>query len=195
MSTPMYFNLTSGEVDDAGEQQIVEGVVVGGDFGGGEGGTPAWTDITGKPSTFPPTIGTTSTTAVAGNDGRLTAGAAGTATVRAIGTTSTTAAAGDHTHTGLTADQAAGTASVRTLGTGAQQAAAGSHTHTGLTADQAAATASIRTLGTGAAQAAAGNHVHAASAVTATAISPGTATNVQAILAELAARITALESA
>lgn len=35
----------------------------------------------------------------------------------------------------------------------------------------------------------------AASAVTATAITPGTATNVQGILAELAARITALENA
>lgn len=59
---------------------------------------PAWPDITGKPSTFPPAIGATASTAVAGNDARLTAGAAGTATVRAIGTTATTASAGDHTH-------------------------------------------------------------------------------------------------
>ena len=43
-------------------------------------------------------IGATSTTVVAGNDTRLTVGVAGTATVRAIGATSTTAAAGDHTH-------------------------------------------------------------------------------------------------
>jgi hypothetical protein len=64
----------------------------------------AWGDVTGKPATFPPTIGTTATTAAAGN----------------------------HTHPGLAADQAAGTASIRTLGTGAQQAAAGNHTHTGL---------------------------------------------------------------
>lgn len=54
-----------------------------------------WATITGKPATFPPTIGATAVTAVAGNDARLTAGAAGTATVRALGTTSTTAAAGD----------------------------------------------------------------------------------------------------
>lgn len=27
----------------------------------------AWTDVTGKPSTFPPTVGTTATTAMAGN--------------------------------------------------------------------------------------------------------------------------------
>lgn len=49
-------------------------------------------------------------------------------------------------------------------------------------------------LGTTASTAAAGNHAHAASAVTATAIAPGTATNVQGILAELAARIAALEA-
>ncbi|MCR0998665.1 head fiber protein [Serratia rubidaea] len=35
-------------------------------FGGG-GGSVAWGDITGKPATFPPTIGTTATTAKAGN--------------------------------------------------------------------------------------------------------------------------------
>lgn len=34
---------------------------------GGEGGSTAWADITGKPETFPPTIGTTATTAKAGN--------------------------------------------------------------------------------------------------------------------------------
>ena len=33
---------------------------------------PAWSDVTGKPATCPPTIGSTSTTAVAGNDPRLT---------------------------------------------------------------------------------------------------------------------------
>ncbi|MFJ2702979.1 hypothetical protein ACIO3R_07240 [Streptomyces sp. NPDC087428] len=100
--------------------------------GGGGGGSTAWADITGKPATFPPAIGATASTAVAGNDPRLTAGAAATATVRAIGTAATTAAAGDHTHTGLTADAAAGTASIRTLGTAATSAAAGNHTHTGL---------------------------------------------------------------
>ncbi|MFE7624630.1 hypothetical protein [Streptomyces sp. NPDC057509] len=99
--------------------------------GGGGGGSTAWDDITGKPATFAPTIGATATTAVAGNDARLTAAAAGTASVRAIGTTATTALAGNTT----------------------------------------------------------------ATTVPATAISPGTATTVQGILAELAARITTLESA
>src|SRR5690606_38417335 len=51
------------------------------------------------------------------------------------------------------------------------------------------------TIGTTASTAAAGNHTHTAAAVTATAIAPGTATDVQGILAELAARITALENA
>jgi len=50
-------------------------------------------------------------------------------------------------------------------------------------------------LGTSASTAAAGNHTHNAGQITATAIAPGTATNVQGILSELAARITALEGA
>lgn len=49
-------------------------------------------------------------------------------------------------------------------------------------------------LGTTAATAAAGNHTHTATAITATAVAPGTATTVQGILAELASRITALET-
>lgn len=40
--------------------------------GGGGGGAPAWSAITGKPSTFPPTIGSGAADAVAGNDARLT---------------------------------------------------------------------------------------------------------------------------
>ncbi|WP_446049401.1 hypothetical protein [Streptomyces albidoflavus] len=51
------------------------------------------------------------------------------------------------------------------------------------------------TIGTTAATAAAGNHTHAAAAVTATAVGGGTATTVQGVLAELAARIAALEGA
>lgn len=64
-----------------------------------------------------------------------------------------------------------------------------------LTSAQAAGTASIRAIGTTATTAAAGNHTHTATNVTATAIGPGTATNVQGILGELAARIAALEAA
>lgn len=38
----------------------------------GPAGTTSWAGITGTPSTFPPTIGATSSTAVAGDDARLT---------------------------------------------------------------------------------------------------------------------------
>lgn len=84
----------------------------------------AWGDVTGKPSTFPPTIGTTATTAMAGNTpippaatwanlsgkpavigagadaaSARTAIGAGTGNSNlAIGTTASTAAAGNHTH-------------------------------------------------------------------------------------------------
>lgn len=51
------------------------------------------------------------------------------------------------------------------------------------------------TIGTTATTAKAGNAVQTAAQTTATAVAPGTATNVQAILAELSARITALENA
>lgn len=67
---------------------------------GGGGGAADWNTLANKPTTFAPTIGATATTAVAGNDTRLTAAAAGTPSVRAIGTTATTAAAGNHAHTG-----------------------------------------------------------------------------------------------
>lgn len=50
-------------------------------------------------------------------------------------------------------------------------------------------------IGTTATTAKAGNAVQTAAQTTATAIAPGTATNVQAILAELNARISALEAA
>lgn len=85
--------------------------------GGGGGGSTAWADITGKPTTFDPTIGTTSTTAKAGDyaptwsevtskpaviaagaDAATARGAIGAGTSSlAIGTTSTTAMAGNKT--------------------------------------------------------------------------------------------------
>ena len=37
------------------------------DIGGGDSGPVTWASVTGKPSTFPPVIGTTATTAKAGN--------------------------------------------------------------------------------------------------------------------------------
>ena len=49
------------------------GVVVlsAGDVGARVAGNVPWADVSGKPATFPPTIGATATTAVAGNDARL----------------------------------------------------------------------------------------------------------------------------
>lgn len=52
------------------------------------GGSVAWADVTGKPATFPPAIGTTATTALAGDTPLL-----------AIGTTATTAKAGNAVQT------------------------------------------------------------------------------------------------
>lgn len=54
----------------------------------GGGGAVAWADVTGKPATFPPAIGTTATTALAGDTPLL-----------AIGTTATTAKAGNAVQT------------------------------------------------------------------------------------------------
>src|SRR5690606_36712862 len=51
------------------------------------------------------------------------------------------------------------------------------------------------TIDTTSTTSAAGNHTHTASTVSATSVGPGTATNVQAILVELEARIAALEAA
>lgn len=106
---------------------------------------------------------------------------AGTPSIRAIGTTATTAKAGDYTPAW---DEVTNKPAV--IAAGADAAAARTAIGAGT---------SNLTIGTTASTAAAGNHTHTATAVTATAISPGTATNVQGILAELAARITALENA
>lgn len=125
----------------------------------GAGGGSAevdWADITGKPSTFAPVIGTTATTAKAGN---YQPAAANISDASAVG------------RSVLTATDAA--AARTAIGAGTSNLA----------------------IGTTASTAKAGNAVQTATQTTASAISPGTATNVQAILAELAARITALESA
>lgn len=96
----------------------------------GGGGAVAWDDITDKPATFAPTIGATASTAVAGNDARLSAAAAGTASVRAIGATGTTVVAGNDARLSAAA---VGTASVRALvGGAALTASASDHSHTGL---------------------------------------------------------------
>ncbi|MFI6860183.1 hypothetical protein ACIBKZ_09755 [Streptomyces sp. NPDC050421] len=90
------------------------------------------------------------------------------------------------THTHPAAQVSDATATGRSVLTAADAAAARTAIGAGT---------SFLALGTTAATAAAGNHVHTATQVTSTAIAPGTATTVQGVLAELAARITALETA
>lgn len=63
-----------------------------------------------------------------------------------------------------------------------------------LTAAQAAGTASIRAIGTTATTAAAGNHTQAATTVTVAAGTGIVGANVQLVLADLAARVVALEA-
>lgn len=53
---------------------------------GVEAAAPAWADITGKPSTFPPTIGTTASTAAAGNHTHTTYVAKGSGNAQADST-------------------------------------------------------------------------------------------------------------
>lgn len=76
--------------------------------GSGGGSTVAWADITGKPATFAPIIGTTATTAKAGNYTPTYAEVTGKPATFAptIGTTATTAAAGNHTHAAVTGSAA-----------------------------------------------------------------------------------------
>lgn len=52
----------------------------------GQNTAAAWADVTGKPATFPPTVGTTATTALAGNTSIPAAPAAGTAAQLTAGT-------------------------------------------------------------------------------------------------------------
>lgn len=63
-----------------------------------------------------------------------------------------------------------------------------------LTSAQAAGTPSIRAIGTTATTAAAGNHTQAATTVTVAASAGIVGANVQAVLADLAARVVALET-
>src|SRR5699024_6241435 len=55
-------------IDGAPEAYNSLGKLVSAILAGDLGGVADWGDLTGKPSTFPPTIGTPSSTAKAGND-------------------------------------------------------------------------------------------------------------------------------
>lgn len=65
-------NSTKNYSTDGGDTLVVGGKLViedGAEVEGleGAGGSTAWADVTGKPATFTPTVGTTATTAAAGN--------------------------------------------------------------------------------------------------------------------------------
>lgn len=106
--------------------------------------------------------------------------AAGTPSIRALGTTATTALAGNTPLLAVATTPPAALAATAAVGT-ATTAARADHVHAFPTAAQVGAAAT--------------SHSHTATLVLATAIAPGTGTTVQAILGELAARITALETA
>lgn len=120
-------------------QDIIDTVAAA---GGGEGPSITWSTLEGKPATFPPTIGTTATTAKAGN-WNPPAGSTTAAGLLQIGTGATQAAAGNHTHAAATTSAAgmmsaadktkldgiATGATALTIGTTATTAAAGNHTH------------------------------------------------------------------
>ena len=93
-------SVTSAEITDAttigrnlltaSDQNAVQTIV----------GPPAWADVTGKPATFPPVIGTTATTALAGNTAIPAASAVAGAALAAAGAVGTSAAyaRADHVH-------------------------------------------------------------------------------------------------
>jgi len=103
------------------------------DLGGGGDAGVAWADVTGKPATFPPVVGTTATTAKAGNYQPTAANISDASTVGRSVLTATDAAAA---RTAISA----GTSSL-VLGTSASTAAAGNHTHPGLLTGSASAVA------------------------------------------------------
>lgn len=110
------------------------------------GGTVAWADVTDKPATFPPTIGATATTALAGNTAIPAASStapAALAAAAAVGT-GTTFARADHVH----AIPGASNGTLR--GTVLRAAAQADSTATdvaGLVADFNALLAKLRTAG------------------------------------------------
>lgn len=64
-STKNYFTAGGDTLVVGGKLVVEAGAEVEGLEGGG--GSTAWADVTGKPTTFPPTVGTSATTAAAGN--------------------------------------------------------------------------------------------------------------------------------
>lgn len=189
-------------VDEADLENAPEPVEIYGLPSGGGPSTVAWADVTGKPATYPPVVGTTATTAKAGNYqptaanisdatavGRSVLTAADAAAARtaigagtsnlAVGTTATTAKAGNYTPTWA---EVSGKPAV--IAAGADAAAA--RTAIG------AGTSSLA-IGTSSTTAAAGNHTHALTALAAS-VSGLTGATLQAVLEDISTRLAALET-
>ncbi len=173
---------------------------------GGDGDGIQWADIEGKPASYPTTwnqVGSKPAVIAAGATQAAARDAIGAGTSNlALGTTASTAAAGNHTHTAAaigaaTADHThtaadIGAAPADHTHTAADVGAAtADHTHTAADFGAAPASHTHTAADVGAAPA---SHTHTATQVTATAVGGGTATDVQGILAELDARIAALET-
>lgn len=90
---------TNGDEVVVGDGESTYSASVKLDGGGGEAPTVSWDDITDKPTTFAPTIGTTATTAKAGNYAPTWTEVTSKPTTFAptIGTTASTAKAGNYT--------------------------------------------------------------------------------------------------
>ena len=166
------------------------------------GGAVAWADISGKPATFLPTIGTTATTAKAGNYQPTWAQVTGKPTTfePIIGTTATTAKAGNYVPTWAEVTGKPATFTP-TIGVTSTTAKAGDYTPSVAdipalpTSKITSGTFAIAQLptGTSASTVALGNHNHAITADAASGLSA--AANLQALAVALSARIKALEDA
>jgi hypothetical protein len=102
-------NLTSPAANDIGLGDIIQ------DLQASSGGTTSvsWANITGKPSTFPPTLGTSGTTALAGNGTAAAATKLATArTISLTGGVTGSASFDGSANVSITATAAAATASV-----------------------------------------------------------------------------------
>ncbi|MFD7247957.1 hypothetical protein ACFV6Y_39180 [Streptomyces massasporeus] len=170
--------IKAGAADEVTDlsQRLPHLAVLGASAGGGEPGSVAAADITDST-----TVGRAVLTAADGAAARAAIGA-GTSNVT-VGTGAGNAKPGNYQPTAAQISDASAVG--RSVLTATDAAAA--RTAIG------AGTSSLA-LGASASQAAAGNHAHNAGQITATAVEGGTATTVQGILAELAARIAAVET-
>lgn len=138
-------NLISPAANDVGLGDIIQTLQAG------EGGPTsiAWADVTGKPATFPPTLGTSATTALAGNGTAAAATKLATArTISLAGGVTGSASFDGSANVSITATAAAATTA--TVGAVKQAATQANSTATdvaGVVADLNALIAKLKTAG------------------------------------------------